>query len=74
MKVKVANKLYRMSLREFNGVLKIAKEAVSFGIYGIVKGDYAELINIPVKSRTELKKLKRSFKERGYKVYANERV
>lgn len=71
MKVKAANNLYRMSRKEFNGMLGIAQEAVPFGIYAIVKGDYAELTNLPVRSRTELKKLKRNFKEQGFKVYAN---
>lgn len=71
MKVKVANRVYRMSKKEFQGLLTVAKEQVSFGIYAITKKDYAELRADHCKSITQLKELKRQFKAQGYKVYAN---
>ena len=43
MRVKVANKLYKMNSDEYKGLLAIASEQVPFGIYAIEKKDYAEL-------------------------------
>ena len=43
MKVKVNNRIYRMNREEYQGLLKIAKEQVTQGIYAIEKEDYAEL-------------------------------
>ena len=34
-----------MSRKEYQGLLKIAKEQVPFGVYALEKGDYAELRN-----------------------------
>ncbi len=45
MKAKVANRTYRMSRKEFQGLLQIAKEQVPKGVYAVEKGDYAELRN-----------------------------
>lgn len=71
MKVKVANKVYKMNQKEFNGLLDVAREQVSFGIYAIEKKDYAELRADHCKSITQLKSLKRQFRAQGYKVYSN---
>ena len=67
------NRVYRMSQREFQGLLQIASEQVPFGIYAVEKQGYAELRCDKCKSITELKKLTRQFKAAGYKVYANGR-
>lgn len=71
MQVKVANRVYEMNREEFNGLLEIASEQVSFGIYAIEKKGYAELRNDRCKSITQLKSLKRQFRAQGFKVYAN---
>lgn len=71
MQVKVANRVYRMSKKEYQGLLKVASEQVSFGVYAIEKKDYAELRADRCKSSTQLKTLKRQFKSQGYKVHAN---
>lgn len=73
MKVKVANRTYRMNRKEFQGLLQIAKEQVPKGVYAVEKGDYAELRNDHCTSATQLKALTRQFKSQGFKVYANGR-
>lgn len=65
---------YQMSQEEYDGLLEIASEQVPFGIYAVEKQGYAELRNDKCKSITQLKKLIRQFKARGFKVYANKSV
>ena len=70
MKVKVANKIYRMTRKEFEGLLKVAAEQVPRGIYAILKGDYAELMNEKT-TVTQGKALTRQLKAQGFKVHSN---
>lgn len=63
--------MYRMSRKEYQGLLKVASEQVSFGIYAIEKGDYAELRCDKCQSITKLKELIRAYKQQGFKVLAN---
>lgn len=65
---------YQMSQEEYEGLLEIASEQVPFGIYAVEKQGYAELRNDKCKSITQLKKLIRQFKVRGFKVHANKSV
>lgn len=67
------NRLYKMSQAEYQGLLKVASEQVSFGIYAIEKKDYAEIRCDKCESITRLKDLTRQFKAQGYKVLANGR-
>lgn len=67
------NRLYKMSQAEYQGLLKVASEQVSFGIYAIEKKDYAEMRCDKCESITRLKDLTRQFKAKGYKVLANGR-
>lgn len=60
-----------MSKQEFDGLLKVAKEQVPFGIYAVYKKDYAELKNDVCKSKTQLKELIRTYKKQGLKVFYN---
>lgn len=71
MQVKVANRTYRMNRKEYQGLLKVASEQVKFGIYAVEKDNYAELRCDRCSSITQLKKLKRDYKSKGFKVYAN---
>lgn len=71
MQVKVAGRIYSMSQKEYQGLLKIASEQVPFGVYAIEKKGYAELRNDKCTSRSQLKALTRQFKSQGFKVYAN---
>ena len=73
MKVKVANRTYRMNRKEFQGLLQIAKKQVPKGVYAVEKGDYAELRNDHCASTTQLKALIRQFKNQGFKVHASGR-
>ena len=66
--------MYRMSRKEYQGLLQVASEQVPFGIYAIEKNDYAELRCDHCKSITQLKTLTRGFKAQGYKVYANRKT
>lgn len=63
--------MYQMIRKEYQGLLKIAKEQVPFGVYALEKGNYAELRNDKCSSATQLKKLKRQFKQQGFKVHVN---
>jgi len=74
MRVKVAQRIYRMNQKEYEGLLKVASEQVPFGIYAVEKKNYAELMNIKCKSMTELKRHKRELKQKGFKVLANEEI
>ena len=71
MQVKVMNRIYRMSRKEYQGLLQVASEQVPFGIYAVEKKDYAELRNDRCSSATQLKTLTRGFKAQGFKVLAN---
>ena len=71
MKVKVNNRIYRMNRREYQGLLKIAKEQVLMGVYALEKADYAELRCDHCDSITKLKELTRQFKSQGFKVLSN---
>ena len=73
MKVKVESRMYRMSRKEYQGLLEVAKEQVPMGVYALEKNDYAELRNDACTSKTKLKDMIRIFKSQGFKVYANGR-
>lgn len=73
MQVKVMNRVYQMSQKEYQGILKMASEQVPFGIYAIEKQGYAELRCDKCSSVTQLKGLTRQFKAAGYKVHSNGR-
>lgn len=74
MQVSIAGRVYRMSDKEFQGILEIAKEQVPFGLYAVIKNGYAELLNIRCNSLSELKKYKRAYKKEGFKVYCNDGI
>lgn len=71
MQVRISNRLWRMGEKEFKKLLSVAKEQVKFGVYAIKKNDYAEMRNDVCNSKTQLKKLIREYKARGFKVYYN---
>lgn len=67
----MGKRLYRMSRKEYQGLLKIAKEQVPFGVYAIEKADYAELRRDVCESSTKLKEITRQFRQQGFKVWSN---
>ena len=73
MKVVVNNRTYRMNQKEYEGLLQIASEQVSLGVYAIEKKGYAELRCDCCQSVTQLKELIRNFKGQGFKVHSNGR-
>lgn len=73
MKVQVAKRMYSMSRKEYQGLLKIASEQVPFGIYALEKQGYAELRCDKCNSSTQLKAMIRQFKSQGFKVLSNGR-
>ena len=73
MRVRVMNRVYKMSRKEYQGLLEMAREQVPLGIYAVEKNDYAELRNDRCESITQLKKLIRQLKSQGFRVYANGR-
>lgn len=73
MRVKVMNRLYKMSRREYMELLDVAKEQVPLGIYAVEKKDYAELRCDKCESMGQLKKMERQFRSRGFKVLSNGR-
>lgn len=71
MTITIGKKVWTMSKEEYQRLLKVASEQVPFGIYAIEKNKQAELRNDRCSSMGELKKLSRTFKSQGYKVYVN---
>lgn len=65
------NRLYRMSNREYRGLLNTASDCAPMGIYAVEKNGYAELRCDRCKSTTELKKRMRELRAQGFKVYVN---
>lgn len=71
MKVKVNQKMYGMSRKEYQKLLEVASEQVPLGIYAVEKTGYAELRCDRCTSITQLKALTRQFKSQGFKVHSN---
>ena len=71
MRVKVMNRLYKMSRKEYLGLLKIAGEQVPLGIYAVERNDYAELRCDRCQSTTQLKSMIRQYRAQGFTVHAN---
>lgn len=65
--------MYKMSKKEYEGLLKVASDQVPFGIYAVEKQEYAELRNDKCDSITQLKNLTRQFKSQGFRVLSNGR-
>ena len=71
MIVRIKNKQYSMGRTQLKGVLQIASENVKLGIYAVERKNQVELLNISCKSKSEVKRLKETYKKQGFKVYAN---
>lgn len=69
--VQILSRSYSMSEKSLKKVLEIASEQVPFGIYAVKKGNYCEIRNDKVVSKTQLKQLIRDYKQQGYKAYYN---
>ena len=56
MIVEINGSVYGMNFKEFKEVLKIASDAIPFGIYAISKGQLAILLKEKYNNKKELKK------------------
>lgn len=73
MKVIVNDNLYEMTRKQLNSVLSIAKEQIPFGIYAVEKNGICELRKDTFDSENELKKAVLEYKNKGFKVFCNEK-
>lgn len=69
MKVKINQRQYSMPKEQYRELREKAKEQIERGIYAIEKEGEAELRCDVCKSMSQLKRLKRCFKQQGYKVH-----
>lgn len=61
-----------MTEKQVKGLLELAGEKVPCGVYAIRKGpDYYEMMNQPVESKTQLKRIRNGYRRAGIKVYCN---
>ena len=72
MKVIVDNNVYEMPREQASNIKEIAQKYVPFGIYAVEKDGTLELKNDSAKSKTQLKRMVREYKEKGFKVYWND--
>ena len=70
MRVKVGKRIYQMSRKEAEGMLKIASEQVPRGIYAVQYKDYIEL-RCDRLSVSQMKKQRLSYRRQGMRVYCN---
>lgn len=73
MLVSIGKRTWKMSRKEYEGLLEVAKEQVPFGIYAVEKENQAHLRHDHCKSMSQLKQLTREYKAQGFKVRANGR-
>ena len=59
-----------MNLTRAMDLLRLASEEVPQGIYAIQKGNYIEMRNDPM-TKTQLKKARREYQGRGFRVWCN---
>lgn len=71
MIVEINGSVYGMNFKEFKEVLKIASDAIPFGIYAISKGKLAILLKEKYNNKKELKKAVTEYSGNGFKVYYN---
>lgn len=71
MIVRDGNKTCNMGRTQVNVVLQVASKNMKLGIYAVERKNQVELLNIPCKSKSELKRLEETYKKHGFKVYAN---
>lgn len=69
----MGNRFYQKSKAQVRHLLKEASDLVPHGIFAVESIDkgYIEICNIPM-SRAEIKKARKDYGRRGFKVYANE--
>ena len=71
MMVLLNDHLYDMNMKQFDGVLKVAKKAVKHGIYAVEKGGMAQMKKETYSNKEELEKAVAEYEAKGFKVYYN---
>ena len=71
MRVLLNDHLYDMDRKQFDGVLKVAKKAVKYGISAVEKCGTAEMKKETYSNKAELEKAVAEYEEKGFKVYYN---
>lgn len=66
------NKNYQMRTDQAKALLNMSKEYCPFGIYAVEKENQIEMMNLKPTSRTQLKKMVREYRSKGFKVYSND--
>lgn len=65
------NKNYQMRTDQAKALLNMSKEYCPFGIYAVEKDGQIEMMNLKATSKTQLKKMAREYRLKGFKVYSN---
>lgn len=65
------NKNYQMRTDQAKALLNMSKEYCPFGIYAVERDGQIEMMNLKPTSRTQLKKMVREYRSKGFKVYSN---
>lgn len=65
------NKNYQMRQDQAKAMLNMSKEYCPFGIYAVEKDNQIEMMNLKATSITQLKKMVRQYRIKGFKVYSN---
>lgn len=71
MIVQIMNKTYKMGKTQYDGLMKIAKEQVPFGVYAVRKDNTTIMLNQKCNSKSHLRNVIKEFKSKGFKVYSN---
>ncbi len=65
------NKNYQMRQDQAKAMLNMSKEYCPFGIYAVEKDNQIEMMNLKATSITQLKKMVRQYRAKGFKVHCN---
>ena len=71
MIVQIMKNTYKMGKKEYDGLMKIAKEKVPFGVYAVKKNDTTIMLNEKCNSKNQLRNIIKEYKAKGFKVYSN---
>lgn len=65
------NKNYQMRTDQAKALLNMSKEYCPYGIYAVEKDNQIEMMNLKATSKTQLKKMAREYRSKGFKVHSN---
>lgn len=71
MIVHIVNRVFKMNKEQADEILNIGKEQVPLGVYAVERDNVLVMCNDKANSKTQLKKMIREYKAKGFKVYSN---